>query len=277
MKTTLITTIITISILASMFSIGLSIPFALASGPISINLDQAISFQNEGTTLTYDDTPKLISNDEDYGPTMTGLVDVDYYATGTSMVHFDAISVHFDLSGIVGSLEDYSLRLIIDLQKGDYYNNDWQYYLILPGDQNPTNEDTSAGTFEFAKKEVSSGTVIRLEVPVDASILVDGWVTIRLYNARVDYVELELTLTFEETIDGLIEDVESLGLPLDFTLTNPLERATSFLKTNKEAAAIAQLNVFIRRCGIYHNIFGILGEAEYDQLIAMAEAIMSFI
>ena len=40
----------------------------------------------EGITMTYDDTPKLISNNDDYGPTMTGIVDKDYYATGTSMV-----------------------------------------------------------------------------------------------------------------------------------------------------------------------------------------------
>jgi hypothetical protein len=271
MKTKSIKNITILFILLIMLSIGFTIPHASSAAPISVNIDQAISFQNEGTTLTYDDTTKIRFDDGDYGPTPIGEVIENYYACGTSVLWFDAISIHFDLSGI-GSLEDYSLQLIIDLQKGDYQNNDWQYYMILQGDKNPTNEDTSAGAFDFAETKVPDGTIIRLEVPVEASMFVDGWITIRLWNARVDYVELELT-SIEETIDGLIEDVESLGLPLDFILTNPLERAIKFI--NRPKVSIANINVFIRRCGIYYRIFNQLNEAEYNQLITLAEEIKS--
>ena len=192
MKTKLITKTLIISILAIMLSIGFTIPFASSSAPMSVTIDQAISFQDEGT-LTYDDTTKIQSDDGIYGPTPTGTVIENYYACGTSTLWFDAISVHFDLSGLVGSLDDYYLKLILDLQKGDYYNNNWQYYMILQGDKNPTTEDSSSGALEFSETKVSPGTVIRLEVPVESIMIVDGWVTIRLWNARVDYVELELT------------------------------------------------------------------------------------
>jgi hypothetical protein len=193
MKTNLVTTIVTLSILTSMLSTGLIIPLAY-SGSISIPIDQAISFQNEGT-LQYDDTTKLLIDDGIYGPTITGSVFEDQYISGNSVLWFDAISVHFDLTGISGSLNDYSIKLIIDLQKGDYFRNNWQHYIILQGDQNNAYENGGPPglAVEFAETEVPSGTLILLEVQVAPSMIVNGWVTIRLWNARVDYVELELT------------------------------------------------------------------------------------
>jgi hypothetical protein len=275
MKTKLIATIITLSILISMFSIGLSIPPALASETISINLDQAISFQNEGEgdTLTFDDTSNLISDNDVYGPTAPiGEVTKDYYASGSSVLWFDAISVYFDLASIVGSLDEYSLRLIIDLQKGDYFRRDWQHYLILQGELNNAFEVGLPGLAdEFAETVVDPGIEIQLEVPVKASMFVDGWITIRLWNARVDYVALEL-VDITSTIEDLIGEVQ-LVLPLDGTLTDSLERAIRFI--DRPRVAMVQLNTFIRLCGIYHNIFEILSKAEYDQLIAMAETIIT--
>jgi hypothetical protein len=78
----------------------------------------------------------------------------------------------------------------------------------------------------------------------------------------------------EAEISDLIEDVEELDLPLDFLLTNPLERAESWLN-DKPQAAKAQLRVFIRRCTWYHTHTPFLTESEYNNLVETAQTIMS--
>lgn len=187
-----------------------------------IGLDTGISFQDSdsGTWQTQkDDTAKLKSLDNDWAPskpvnTSTGGVGADYYATGAAGFYFDAVSLSFDLSS-VGFANVTGATLRFYTQKGDYatidgtqpFDNDrnaWEHYQVLEGAFNTTNEDFGptnpgiVGTLvDFGGAGVLNPnfTVGWLEQSIDINWITSNSfdVTLRLWNARIDAVELSVT------------------------------------------------------------------------------------
>lgn len=180
----------------------------LASAVI-IELDSATAFQDEGT-LSADHTAVLSTLDGNYGAELSGTVNQSYYATGTSPGFFDAISASFDLSGIgYDNVDSAELRFYV--QKGAYatldgtagfssLNNSWQHYQLLEDAFNPTNEDSSpfnAGIIDFGEGiEFAQNSVIGwVSASVDTAWITsnDFDITLRLWNARIDRIELAVT------------------------------------------------------------------------------------
>lgn len=164
------------------------------------------------TAVAFDDLDAPADPGDETGQQMNVLTDVAaqdgvysdgwhsierYYATGNSRVYPDAISLEFDTSGTITAT---ALVLRAYLRKGAYVNTDWEYYQLLPGTFNPTNEDYDASTRppgatdHILGGELPSNEVVGwVELPVhnapDPGTGILG-LTLRLWNWSVDAVEL---------------------------------------------------------------------------------------
>lgn len=205
-----------------------------------ISLANGTAFQDEGT-LAANQTSLLSTVDGLRGPATGGTVTQSYYATGTSGAYFDAISLNFDLSPVgYDNITGASLRFYT--QKGDYATvdgatgfsssrNAWEHYQVLAGAFNSTNEDASpfsaSGTpVDFGGSGTLSpnATVGWLSAGIDTGwITSDSFdVTLRLWNARIDAVELSVTLANPlspaanvpepSTLSALLLGLSGLGL-----------------------------------------------------------------
>jgi hypothetical protein len=160
-------------------------------------LSDATGFQNEGT-LTQNHFSLLSNLDGQWGPSTGGTVIYNYYATGTDSRWWDAISLNFDLSTIGwNNISMVTLRFYT--QQGAYQNTSWHHYQVLQGAFNPSYQDNSptgwTGLVNFGNHG-SNGLVGWLEAPVPISwITTNNFdVTLRLWNARIDYIELQATV-----------------------------------------------------------------------------------
>ncbi len=171
---------------------------APAYADITIPLSSATStsFQNEGTSSA-DHTGLLMYLDGKWAPSTGGTVTNNYYATGTSPAWWDAVSLNFDLSGI-GWENIVSAELAFYTQQGGYHRTEWHHYEILPGAFNPTHQDDGpsvAGLVEFGDGTPNK-TVGWLYEPVPMAWITGNSldITLRLWNARIDKVELLATV-----------------------------------------------------------------------------------
>jgi len=171
---------------------------AAYAGPTTLVPTAAISFQNEGLASA-DHTALLTSLDGQWGPAPVTTGPLDYYATGTSTAYWDAVSLNFDLSS-VGHENIASAELWFYTQQGDYTTT-WHHYSVHPGDKNPTYQDFAPipvlpGMVDFGDHGASQ-LVGWLSEPIPtvwiSSDSLD--VTLRLWNARIDKVELRTTTT----------------------------------------------------------------------------------
>lgn len=174
---------------------------SVADAEMTFNLKgpgSAISFQNEGT-LEADHTAELKYGDCKWAPgSPTGTVEFDYYATGTANRWWDAVSLNFDLSDL-GYSNIKTAKLRFYAQKGDYWRNNWHHYQILPGAKNTTNQDygfaeqgpdPSAGLTSFGSDDSIFKGWLEADVPL-AWINSDSFdITLRMWNARLDQVQL---------------------------------------------------------------------------------------
>jgi hypothetical protein len=169
---------------------------AIAGPTIDLSSATSISFQDEGTTSA-DHTSLLSSLDGVWAPSTGGTVVYDYYATGTDPRWWDAVSLNFDLSP-VGWGNIASAELWFYTQQGDY-STSWHHYEVLQGAYNTSHQDNAPGSWpglvDFGNHG-KSGLVRWLSAPVPVSwITSDSFdVTLRLWNARLDTVELRTTL-----------------------------------------------------------------------------------
>lgn len=173
-----------------------------AATTIELTSGLAIAFQDEGTS-NVDHTALLKDLDGLWGPTTSGTVTTNYYATGTSPAYFDALSLQFDLSGIgFTNIEQAKLRFYT--QKGSYPDLRWEHYQVLPGAYNTTNQDVGPPPmFPVTGAVVDFGgpgnlaantTVGWLETSIDPAWMTSNTfdVTLRLWNARIDRIELSV-------------------------------------------------------------------------------------
>jgi hypothetical protein len=159
--------------------------FTLDTGP-------GITFQDEGTASIYD-TTRLQALDDVWAPSTAYGVPANYYATGTSSQYWDAASLKFDLSP-VGWENILSAELWFYTQKGGY-SGTWHHYQVLEGAFNATNQDVGPPpeAISFAEDGNPSGYEVGwVSSPIPLSWITDNSfdVTLRLWNARIDAVEM---------------------------------------------------------------------------------------
>jgi hypothetical protein len=156
----------------------------------------AMSFQNEPSFQAVDHTSLLTELDDRWGPPpIYDSYPVDYYATGNSGYFWDAVSLTFDLNQIGADHHIVSANLRFYTQQGAYYNPAWHGYEILEGAFNATDEDDYPvlRTVDFGGYG-NNGLVGWLEAPIPMSWITSRTfdVTLRLWNARIDKVELDV-------------------------------------------------------------------------------------
>jgi hypothetical protein len=185
---------------------------------VIVPLAQGVSFQDDdgiGWSLFTDDTAKLGNDDGVWAPTPpagAGVVGVDYYATGTAGNYYDAASLKFDLSGL-GYQNVASARLEFDLQKGTYVDTNWEHYKVLQGAFNPAYQDVAydgaTDPVDFGGAGVLANNAfvgwLAWDIPLAwiTSDILD--VTLRLWNARIDAVRLDVSLLPEPPGPGIPE------------------------------------------------------------------------
>ena len=155
------------------------------------------SFQNEGTS-TADHTARLLHLDNWWAPGTYGTVTNNYYATGTSDDWWDAVSLNFDLSS-VGWENIISAELAFYTQQGSYWRSEWHHYEVLEGALNPTHEDNGPGVGIDFGGGTSNQTIGWLYEPIPLAWITTPAsnsfdITLRLWNARIDKVELLATV-----------------------------------------------------------------------------------
>jgi len=149
------------------------------------------SFQDEGSPQA-DATTEVENRDGDWAPAPFGSVTFDFYATGTSISYWDGLSLAFDLSTFAGNPDD--LKLSFYVQQGDYVDASWRHYQVLPGAFNATNEDLNpfAATGAIQFRAGFEGWICE-PLPAGAVSGSSANVTLRLWNARIDQVQLATT------------------------------------------------------------------------------------
>jgi hypothetical protein len=167
----------------------------------TIPVERALSFQDEGPTLNHDETLHLATVDHNFGPSVVDYVRYDYYATGRSGRFFDGVSLSFDLSEVDYLNNIHEVTLKFYLQTGSYADltaagSAWHHYQVLEGAFNGFNQDLGAlgatGAVSFDYDAYAEGGWIKAQV--DPSwVISDAFdITLRLWNAKLDAVELEV-------------------------------------------------------------------------------------
>ncbi|MEA3515075.1 MAG: hypothetical protein U9R34_06350 [Nanoarchaeota archaeon] len=155
--------------------------------PVTLTPSLAESYQDEGTPQNTV-TTAIVSLDDDWAPKMTGSVNIPYYATGSSNRYFDALAVKFNVAGYAPESYDGILRFYL---KGGPYSGGWHHYKIYDSyKDNSECEDSSppcGSSPSFA--DSFEGWI---EVSIDDSYWDDGELSIRLWDAYIDKVELYL-------------------------------------------------------------------------------------
>ena len=172
-------------------------PLIVHGATITIPINSAFSFQDEGTSE--DDVTIVVSAvDSSLAPNTIGTVTANYYATGGSDVYFDAATLNFDISS-VGYNNVASATLRFYAQRGSYHEYNWEHYLVQEGYKNSGYEDSSPGSFctdLYPGGERNAGYNfgwVEETISLDWITDNDFDVTLRLWNIRLDKVELEVT------------------------------------------------------------------------------------
>ena len=85
-----------------------------------------------------DHTSYIRNLDGTWGPPTSANVPFDYYATGLDSRFWDALSLRFNTGTY--SPSEYKAVLRFYAQRGGY-DDQWNHYIILQGDKNPTYQD----------------------------------------------------------------------------------------------------------------------------------------
>ena len=155
--------------------------------PVTLTPILAESYQDE-VIQECTVTSVVTALDDDWAPKACGTVGAPYYATGTSTWYFDALAVKFSTGAYDPALYDATLRFYL---KDGTYSKKWRHYKVYD-DYKDNSEciDTSppcGGSPSFKNK--FEGWI---EVPLDDSYWDDGELSIRLWDALIDKVELYL-------------------------------------------------------------------------------------
>ncbi len=168
---------------------------SLAGPTLVIGPSSGTSFQNEGTSSA-DHTSLVQTQDGVWAPALAGTVVKDYYATGTSTLWWDAISLHFE--GIPDGATELELGFYV--KQGAYTNATWHHYAVLEGAFNPADQDVNpfdatgpVKSFDPGVVDNDGGQWIYESVPLAWISGGDLDVTLRLWNAGLDAVKLTVS------------------------------------------------------------------------------------
>ena len=169
--------------------------------PLTSGLSTSFQDAETGPTpaQTADHTALLLNLDGQWAPSPVAPVTNDYYATGADPQWWDAVSMNFDLSGI-GYDKILSAELCFYTQQGTLVSS-WHHYAVLEGAFNSSLEDDNtpynnpAPVVDFGNQG-SNGIAGWLNAPIPSAWITGNSfdVTLRLWNARIDQVELKATV-----------------------------------------------------------------------------------
>jgi len=177
--------------LCVVLAISLLAATASFAGP-TLSPTSGITFQDDPSPETIDDTSLVQTQDGVWAPTVGGSATNDYYANGSSAYWWDGISLTFD--GIPASTV--ALDLGFYIKQCGYHDSSWHHYAVLEGDQNPLYEDDGpfAGLDSFDPTVVDDrgGQWVFQAIPLAWVNSGDLDVTLRLWNAYLDCVRLDV-------------------------------------------------------------------------------------
>ncbi len=152
-----------------------------------------IAFQGSESSIVEDQTSYIQNSDGSWAPPTSSSIPYNYYATGLDSRFWDALSVKFNTGEYNPS--EYTAILRFYAQRGSY-NTQWNHYIVLQGDRNPTYQDADweavANDQKVQSLGGSSGSWFEEELPGSYWNSGSFWVTLRMWNVRVDAVELDL-------------------------------------------------------------------------------------
>ena len=152
-----------------------------------------IGFQGSESSVVEDHTSYIQDLDGNWAPPTT-LVPNNYYATGLDANYWDALSVKFDTNEYDPS--EYTAVLRFYAKKGSYWNKQWYHYIILKGEKNPKYQDADWEAVSNDPKvhSISNSGGSWFEEVLPGSYWNSGsfWVTLRMWNVKIDAVELVL-------------------------------------------------------------------------------------
>lgn len=178
---------------------------ALPASAESIAPIAAIGFQDWDDTrysgcpnpmLIQAETARVTARDSVWAPRVEGCMLFDYFGTGNSAEALDGISAHFNLPPTFAR----GLVLRVYAQRGDWtdldpvHNADRSALRVYPGPFNGADQDCNWPDCGSSQDALPAGRHWEgwIERPIPAEWIVGGAldVTIRLWDARVDAVEL---------------------------------------------------------------------------------------
>jgi hypothetical protein len=166
---------------------------------MSLSPISAFSFQDEPTFQMVDNTALLTDLDGLWAPSPVDGFSIDYYATGHSHRYWDAVSLSFDLSPVEAGHHITSATLRFYAQQGYYVDTLWHHYEVLPGVFNASDEDNHPVPTAWPElvdfgSYGDNGLVGWLSQPIPLSWITGDAlnVTLRLWNVRIDKIELDV-------------------------------------------------------------------------------------
>ena len=222
---------------------------------------QGIGFQGTEGPYEEDHTSQIQQLDGNWAPKMTRLPN-NYYATGLDSNFWDALSVKFDTNEYDPS--KYTAVLRFYAQKGSYWNTQWNHYIILKGEKNPTYQD-----FDYNANAVISDPDVHsignsggswFEETLPGSFWKSGsfWVTLRMWNIRIDSVELKLipnkvpqTPFSTQSVPSAGQAIQTYQLGFDGMSFNADGKNTLNLDVNKAQNSGSTVTVYDDRVEVY--------------------------
>jgi len=172
-------------------------------GFTTLSLNQGIVFQDadstDGVYQAADQTSLLNAKDDVWAPSPGGQVLFSYFANGSAKQWWDGVSLQF--TGIPA--ETTGLELAFFLRQGGY-DASWRHYEILEGIENPQDEDAAPTGGHSYPPHNPTGPLVSFDPALGEQWVVDSvdmawvdgdglWLTLRLWNAQVDVIELRAT------------------------------------------------------------------------------------
>jgi len=165
----------------------------LALSEVTLLPTVALGYQDEGTgcAAEQDHLSLVQSLDSQWAvdPSTCGGINYNYYATGSSSTYFDAIALKFDVGAYTPDAYDGALRFYI---RDGGYSSGWHHYNVYDVFKD-NSECYDVGPPCSGSPSFANGYEGWIEQSIDDSIWDDGELSLRIWDARVDKVELKLS------------------------------------------------------------------------------------
>ncbi len=156
---------------------------------------EAYAYQDEGTLQSANISNLIYALDDTTAPAVPdGTVTRPYFATGSSSAYWDALALNFSVGSFTPTGYTATLRIFI-FDGG--YSTTWHHYLIQIGKTNSSYQDVSPPAVSTAWDDGADNgpTALQIDITLKSNEWSTGsfWVTLRLWDAKVDQVQLIIT------------------------------------------------------------------------------------